>query len=213
MNEFDPRRYGLITGSKCSVLFPKKSAEVGQRTYAKELANQMYFRYYDQTETWQQAHGKDAETQAYVYYRENFCPDAVHKPEFQCTEFHGGSADCLSPDDGVDFKCPTTLGKWLDYLHVGIDSDQYYQAQMYMYLYKRMKWKVAAFLMETQRMTDMGEKYPVPENQRMICINVERESGWDTKLHERTPEIITMRDFFYMKLVEQFGPAPITAAA
>jgi hypothetical protein len=39
---FDTNRFGLITGSRCSVLFPKRSAEKGQRTYAKQLANQMY---------------------------------------------------------------------------------------------------------------------------------------------------------------------------
>jgi len=64
MNEFDEKRFGLITGSKCSVLHPKRSAEAGQKTYAKELANQMYFRFYDEQGTWQTQHGKDFEAEA-----------------------------------------------------------------------------------------------------------------------------------------------------
>ena len=61
---FDPQRYGLITGSKCSVLFPKRSAEVGQRQYAKELANNMFFRYYDNSGGRHTEHGNNNEYNA-----------------------------------------------------------------------------------------------------------------------------------------------------
>jgi len=48
-DKFDSQRFGLITGSECHVLFPEKgTGEVGQRTYAKKLANQMYFKFYDE---------------------------------------------------------------------------------------------------------------------------------------------------------------------
>lgn len=204
MSEFDPKRFGLITGSRASVLFPKRSAEVGQRTYAKQLANQMFFRFYDETGSWQTEHGKDFEAEAYVYYHERFDSSAVHKPEFACIDDFGGSADCLGDVDGVDFKCPTTLEKWLDYLHVGIDEDQYHQAQMYMFLYQRESWKVCAYLTETERMTNLGLTYPVPHDQRMIQVPVIKEDGWVDKLYERAPNIITQRDFFYEKLQQNF---------
>ena len=206
MNEFDEKRYGLITGSKVSVLFPKKSSEVGQRTYAKQLANQMFFRFYDETGTWQTQHGKDFEAEAYVYYHENFDKSAVHKPDFIQLDNFGGSADCLCDAHGVDFKCPTTLEKWLDYLHVGIDEEQYHQCQMYMFLYKKPEWKICAYLTETQKMTDNGITYPVPQDKRMITISVLPEDGWVDKLYDRAPNVIVQRDFYYEKLKQQFKP-------
>ncbi len=202
---FDEKRYGLITGSKCSVLHPKKSAEVGQRTYAKELANQMYFRYYDETGTWQTEHGNDFESEAYVYFHERFDKSAIHKPEFKCIDDFGGSADCICDNYGVDFKCPTSLNKWLDYLHLGIDSEQYHQCQMYMMLYGFDNWKICAYLAETKRMTDFGLTYPVPLDKRMIIVNVEREDGWKEKTYLNAIPVIEMRNFYYSKLVEQFG--------
>lgn len=207
---FDPTRYGLITGSKCNVLFPKKSAEVGQRTYAKELANQMYFRYYDNNSTWQTEHGNMNESTAFEYYQERFDKKIVLQPGFKRVENWGGSADCLGEGYGIDFKCPTTLNGWLDYMHEGIDEQQYYQAQMYMFLHGIEHWKVCAFLSETERMTNEGEVYPVPYDKRMIKTEVEKEQGWEEKLRLVTPKIITMRDEFYSILIDNFGPNPNT---
>ena len=39
---------------------------------------------------------------------------AEYKPKFKRIENWGGSADCLSPEWGTDFKCPTTLKAWLE---------------------------------------------------------------------------------------------------
>lgn len=205
MGKFDEKRYGLITGSKCSVLHPKRSAEVGQRTYAKELANQMYFRFYDEQGTWQTEHGLDFESEAYVYFHERFDKSAIHKPEFKCIDDFGGSADCICDGYGVDFKCPTSLEKWLDYLHVGIDDQQFHQCQMYMMLYGLDNWKICAYLAETWRMTENGLVYPVPEDKRMIVVNVERQEGWKEKTYLNAIPVIEMRNFYYSKLVEQFG--------
>ena len=204
-DKFDPKRYGLITGSKCSVLHPKKSAEVGQRTYAKQLANQMYFRHYDEQSTWQTEHGNDFEAEAYVYFHEHYDKSAVHKPPFMVQDDFGGSADCICDDYGVDFKCPTTLEKWLDFLHVGIDEQQYHQAQMYMMLYNRDAWLVCAYLAETYRMTESGITYPVPQDKRMIQVEVLKDIEWQDKTYKNAESVITMRDFYYQKLVEQFG--------
>jgi hypothetical protein len=205
LDKFDPKRYGLITGSKCAVLHPKKSAEVGQRTYAKQLANQMYFRFYDEQGSWQTEHGNNFEAEAYVYFHENFDKSAVHKPAFIVQDNFGGSADCLCDDYGVDFKCPTSLEKWLDYLHVGIDTDQYHQAQMYMMLYNREEWKICAFLTETEKMSNNGMTYPVPQNQRMIVVNVERDIEWAHKTYVNAEPVIVARDSFYQNLITQFG--------
>jgi hypothetical protein len=204
-DKFDPKRYGLITGSKCHVLHPKRSAEVGQRTYAKQLANQMYFRFYDDQNTWQTEHGNDFEAEAYVYFHEHYDKSAVHKPPFMVQDDFGGSADCLCDDYGVDFKCPTTLEKWLDFLHVGIDEQQYHQAQMYMMLYDRKRWKVCPFLIETKKMTENGITYPVPHDKRMLQVEVLKDNEWQDKTYKNAESVITMRDFYYQKLIEQFG--------
>jgi len=206
MTEFDERRFGLITGSKCSVLFPKKSAEVGQRTYAKQLANQLYFKYYDDIETWQMGHGKDFEAEAYIYYKDRYDNSAIHKPEFALIGDCGGSADCIGDNEGADFKCPTSLQNWLEYLHEGIDDQQYHQAQMYMHLYKKEHWNVCAYLAEPIKLSDIGISYPVKSNQRMIIRRIDKEPGWDKKLDLATPKIIEMRDQFLAVLTAHFKP-------
>jgi hypothetical protein len=202
---FSPERFGLITGSVCTPLFPKRSAEVGQKNLAKTLANNMYFRYYDNTSTWQTEHGNLCESSAFEYYQTNFDKSSEYQPKFARLENWGGQADCICEDSGVDFKCPTTLEGWLDFLHEGISDQQYNQAQMYMFLYKKPVWKVAAYLLETQRMAENGEQYPVPFDKRMIINEVEESKEWQELLIERTPRVIAMRDFFYDKLVENFG--------
>ena len=206
MNEFDEKRFGLITGSKCAVLHPKRSAEVGQKTYAKQLANQMYFRFYDEQGTWQTQHGKDFEAEAYVFLHENIDKSAIHKPAFIARAWFGGSADCICDEYGVDFKCPTTLEKWLDYLHIGIESDQYHQCQMYMMLYQKEQWKICAYLTETFKMTEQGLRYPVPHDKRMIQIVVDKDPNWELQTYTNAAPVIEARDFYFNKLVKFFGP-------
>lgn len=206
MTEFDPKRFGLITGSKCAVLHPEKgNGMTGQKTYAKELANNMYFRFYDEQGSWQTEHGKDFESEAYVYYHEKFDKSAVHKPPFIVLDQFGASGDCLCDEYGVDFKCPTTLNKWLDYIHIGIDKDQFHQAQMYMMLYEKDEWKICAFLAETHKMTENGITYPVPQDKRMISVNVKKDEDWMDKTHEASKFVIEQRDIFYNNLINQFG--------
>lgn len=204
IDKFDANRFGLITGSACSVLFPKRSAEVGQRTYAKQLATQMYFKYYDEVNTWQTDHGNFNEHEAFEYYQKNI-DKTIEKGLFMANGYHGGTSDALCEKHGVDFKCPTTLQKWLDYLTDGIDDQQYHQCQMYMYLFEKESWQICAYLTETLKMGEMGLTYPVPHDKRMIVINVEKEQGWLEKLNIATHKIITMRDHFYKLLENQFG--------
>lgn len=204
-DKFPKERFGLITGSECSVLVPIKSAEVGQRTYAKKLANEKYFRFYDEFSNKHTDHGEYGELFAFEYFKKNHCSEA-EKPEFKTDGVFGGSADCICPDYGVDFKCPTSLGKWLDYLHTGIDKDQYDQCQLYMKVFNRDRWFIAAFLIETLWMNDFGMKYPVPEDKRMILVEVKADLEWRVKLETNAPLVITMRDFYFAKLVQQFGP-------
>jgi hypothetical protein len=207
---FDPQRYGLITGSKCSVLFPKRSAEVGQRQYAKELANNMFFRYYDNSGGRHTEHGNNNEYNAWEHYVQHHDQTAVYQPDFKRVDFWGGQADCVSDTAVVDFKCPTSLGGWLDFMHEPISSDYYYQGQMYMMLYDKPKCIFAAYLIETTWMETIGQSYPVPEHQRMILVEVTREEGWKEKLEAITPKIIAMRDEFYNKLKTQFNETDTT---
>ena len=203
IDKFDPQRFGLITGSKASILFPKRSAEVGQRTYAKQLASQMYFKYYDEVNTWQTDHGNFNEHEAFEYYKTYF-DNGIEKGFFILNGYHGGTSDALCEKHGVDFKCPTTLQGWLDYLTDGIDEQQYHQAQMYMYLFNKESWQICAYLTETLKMGELGLNYPVAHDKRMIVVNVEKEQGWIEKLHATTPKIITMRDHFYSLFEKQF---------
>lgn len=199
-------RRGLITGSRVSVLFPKKSSEVGQRSYAKQLANEMYFGYYDNTSTWQTEHGNLNENQAELHYK-HFFGEIGERPEFICDEPNqlGGSPDWVGLDYGIDWKCPTSLNHWLDYLHEGIDEQQYYQAQMYMALTGKKLWKVCAFLTETTKMIDFGIEYPVPMEQRMIVTDVKLEEDFHERLLIRAPKVIQMRNEFLNKLHDAFS--------
>ncbi|MEI6190491.1 MAG: hypothetical protein WCP61_08730 [Chitinophagia bacterium] len=203
-DKFTDERFGLITGSKVFVLFPKKSAEVGQRTYAKQLANQMFFKYYDEVGSWQTEHGTLSEQSALEYYQTFFDKEAK-KPEFISKGNYGGSADCLTSSFGIDFKCPTTLEGWLNYMHEGISDEQFYQCQMYMMLYGLDRWKICAYLLETNRMSDMGITYPVPYEQRMIIIDVPKDETFSTELDIRSPKIIRMRDDFLEVLKVNFS--------
>jgi len=203
----DKQRFGLITGSKVSVLFPDKKSEqeVGLKTYAKQLANQLYFEFYDDIGTWQTEHGNNNESSAFEYYRDRFDNSVAYKPEFAKKGYHGGSADAIAELYGVDFKCPTSLEKWLDYIFVGIDKQQLMQGKMYCYLYNKAYWKICCYLIETEKMVNNGLTYPVHHDKRMIVVPIKRDSLWEEQLIEKTPHVIELRDEFYAKLVEQFG--------
>lgn len=205
IDKFDPARFGIITGSACSVLFPKKSAEVGQRTYAKKLAREKYFEFYDEHSTWQTEHGNMSEHEAFEYYQQHFSAD-IEKGLFKSVGDCGGTCDALGQHYGLDFKCPTSLSTWLDYMTEEIDPQQYHQAQMYMHIFERNTWKICAYLTETLRMGEYGLTYPVPQDKRMIVIDIHAEDGWVELLNERAPKIIQMRDHFYDELLNYFGP-------
>lgn len=205
IDTFPKERFGLITGSKCSVLFPDKGdGKVGMRTYAKTLANEKYFKYYDEFSTWQMQHGDMGEHFAFIHFQE-FINKSVFKGEFVYEGDCGGSPDYEVEEYGIDFKCPTTLEKWLDYFHNGISKDQYHQCQMYMHLRKKNLWKIAAYLTETQFMNDNGLTYPVPETKRMILFDVKQDPEWSVKLNEVAPSVIKQRDEFFDKLKVKFG--------
>lgn len=204
IDKFSPERFGLITGSMCYVLFPVRSAAAGQDTYARQLANQLYFQTYDEVSSWQTEHGEMNEPNAFEHYQQYYDKNVTHgcwAKKGDC----GGTSDALCELSGVDFKCPTTLEAWIDYLHDGISRQQYYQCQMYMHLFGKDTWQVAAFLTETQRMTDFGLTYPVPHKDRMIITEVKKEQGWSELLQERAEPIIKKRDEYYSVLESRFG--------
>lgn len=199
-------RFGFITGSRVSVLFPKKSAEVGQRTYAKQLANEKYFQYYDEISTWQTEHGNMNEHHAATHY-EKYFGDLLADVDFigDAVNQIGGTPDRISAEYGVDFKCPTTLENWLEYVHENISEQQYHQCQMYMHLTGFDKWYIAAYLTETLRMIDNQLEYPVAEKDRMVRVEVKKEAGWSELLLQRAPVVIEWRDQYFNKLQEHFN--------
>lgn len=212
-DKFDPNRFGLITGSACSVLFPDKgNGEVGKTTYAKTLANQKYFRYYDEVSTWQMQHGDMNEHEAFTYYQTNYDFN-IEKGRFIMNGDWGGTSDSEAKEYGLDFKCPASLEKWLDYIHVGIDKQQWNQCQMYMFLFNKPVWKVCVYLTETEWMTERNLSYPVATDKRMIVVEVIKSEQWEQKLRENTPFIIEQREKFYKILCDQFGnkeePKPV----
>lgn len=200
-------RFGYITGSKMSILFPKRSAEVGQKSYAKQLANEMFFKYYDNSGTWQTEHGQMNEYHAENHFN-TYYNGFGFRPEFLADKENwiGGSPDYVSADFGCDWKCPTTLQGWLDYLHNGIDESQFYQCQTYMYLTGKKLWKICAYLTETMRMIDNGLVYPIAEEKRMIIIDVHYLDQFGEMVIERSKPIIQMRDEYLAKLKEHFEP-------
>lgn len=204
IDKFDPNRFGLITGSACTPLFPKKSADKGQDSYARKLAYEMYFKFYDAVSTWQMQHGSMNEHEAFEFYQSNFAFD-IEKGEWKNIECWGGTCDALHKDYGLDFKCPTSLGAFLKYLFDGIDEQQYNQAQMYMFIFNKPMWKVCAYLTETQWMLDRDLYYPVEQDKRMIVIEVEKNPEWESTLRINSPNVIRLRDMYLQQLINQFG--------
>lgn len=203
MSKFNPERFGLVTGSRCTPLVPIKSAEVGQKTLARELASEMFFKFYDEVSTWQTDHGVFAEEHAFDYYKTKHDPE-VKQGRWVSNGMCGGSIDAEGFDYVLDFKCPTSLNNWLDYIHKGISKDQENQMQMYMYLTGHNKAIIAAYLIETQRMADNGILYPVTADKRMLLITVEKDPNWIIKLKENLPNVIKWRNEYLEVLQNKF---------
>lgn len=193
IDKFNTERFGLVTGSVCSVLFPKKSAEVGKDTLARKLANQLYFQTYDEVTTWQTEHGSMGEHFALEHFQKYYDAD-MDKGRWIKDGDIGGNTDAEAKDYGADFKCPTSLETWLDYLYDGLTPQQINQAKMYMRLTGYYKWLICPYLLETQKMTDMGLTYPVPEDKRMLIFEVYRDNEWEEKLSIEVPKVIARRD-------------------
>jgi hypothetical protein len=204
IDTFNKERFGLVTGSKCVVLFPKGTSRSGPDTYARTLAKELFFQTYDEVSTWQMEHGKMSESFGFAHYVE-YVDSRIEKGEWIRKGNCGGTIDAIIPGvRGVDFKCPTTLDGWLDYLYDGIDNQQENQCQMYMYLTGLDNWEIAAYLTETQKMSDNGLVYPIPEKQRMIRIQVQRRPEWETALNIVLPSLIQKRDEYMEKLKARF---------
>jgi hypothetical protein len=218
---FHKSRAGKVNASECHICFTdggkeSKKLTKGQITYAEKLAIQSYFQHYDEVQSWRFEHGHMAEPFGIEHLNNHFKNNVVAIPqndyqwndEFQ----YGGGGDAideysglgLSDDSGYDIKAPTSILKWSSYITSGISKQQYHQCQMYIELYKKKRWYIAAYLKENVWMVKREETYPVPEHQRMVLIKVEREEGWKEKLEAITPKIIAQRDIFYNTLKEQF---------
>jgi hypothetical protein len=206
IDKFNEERFGLVTGSRCTVLFPLKgNGEAGMRSYAKSLANEKFFKHYDEVSTWQMEHGSLCEHTAFEYYQDHFNKN-IEKGAWCRREECGGTTDAhLEGEYGIDFKCPTSLQKWLDYLHEPLDKQQIDQCQMYMYLTGLPVWEIAAYLEETQFMSSNGLVYPVPQNKRMIRIRTYRDHQWEEKLQAPLEFVIRERNMCYDRLKEHFG--------
>lgn len=205
IDQFPKERFGLVTGSKCSVMFPLKGdGVVGMATYAKQLANERFFQFYDEKSAWQLEHGKMAEHFAMIHYKDYFNKDVVQGGWYVKGDC-GGSTDAETRDSVIDFKCPVTLEAWLDFMYDKLDKKYFDQLQMYMYLTDKQESEIAAYLTETQFMTDNGLTYPVPEEKRMIIVRVIRDPKWEERLNENLPFVIEKRDQYIEMLKLKFN--------
>lgn len=204
MSKFHPDRKGRITGSMVYILFPKKDNPKTKDSYAKHLANELFFGEIDSVNTWQTTHGEQGEHHAFNHYTQYYDFN-IEKGEFIKNGNFGGSPDAISSDYGIDFKCPTSLENWLDYLYDGISDQQKHQAQMYMWLTGKKVWKICAFLEETMKMQMDDEFYPVPQHQRMIIIEEHYDENWANGIEEKGKIIIQKRDEYFEQLKAQFN--------
>jgi hypothetical protein len=202
---FDPNRLGKITGSRCSPLFPVKSAEVGRNTLAKELASEKYWGYYDESlGSRHTEHGKFSEKYAFEHYQRHYDKSIIQggwREKGEC----GGTTDAEADDYGLDFKCATSLMGWQKYMFDGIDTDQINQCRWYMYLTGKPKWIIAAYLLETNWMAENGLVYPVPHEKRMILVEVFPDAEWLEKLQPAVDDVISRRDKYVAVLEAKFG--------
>jgi hypothetical protein len=74
-----------------------------------------------------------------------------------------------------------------------------------MYLTGKEQSEIAAYLTETQFMTDNGLTYPVPEEKRMIIVKVMRDPKWEERLNEQLPFVVEMRDKYIEILKAKFN--------
>ncbi len=205
IDTFPQERFGLVTGSKCSVMFPLRGdGVVGMTTYAKQLANEMFFQFYDERTPWQAEHGKMAEHFAMEHYREHYHQDIDSGGWYKIGDC-GGSTDAERANMVVDFKCPVTLEGWLDFMYDKLDKKYFDQLQMYMYLTGKGEAEIAAYLIETQFMTDNGLTYPVPEEKRMIIVKVAKDPTWEDRLKEQIEFVINMRNKYIEILKAKFN--------
>jgi len=204
IDTFPKERFGLVTGSKCSVMFPLKGdGVVGMTTYAKQLANERFFQFYDEKSPWQAEHGKMGEHFARIHYTtySSDLQEGTWTVKGEC----GGSTDAETDTKVIDFKCPVTLEGWLDFMYDKLKKDYYDQLQMYMWLRDKPESEIAAYLTETQFMTDNGLTYPVPEEKRMIIVKVIRDPKWEERLNEQLPFVVEMRDKYIEVLKSKFN--------
>jgi len=205
IDTFPTERFGLVTGSKCSVMFPLRGdGVVGMTTYAKQLAINKHFQFYDEMSSRATDHGKMAEHFAMIHYRDYYGAD-VNEGGWYVKGECGGSTDAETTDTIIDFKCPVTLEGWLDFQFEKLDKKYSDQLQMYMYLTGKNNAEIAAYLIETQFMTDNGLTYPVKESDRMIIVRVEKDKGWEARLNEQLPFVIGMRDKYLETLNKLFA--------
>ena len=204
VDKFHPERYGHITGSKAYILMPESGKVVeGMRTYAKQLAKERYFQYYDEVSTWQMEHGNQSESYALAHWRKYVNPD-LQEGYFKRIGELAGTCDHICDDYLVDSKCPVSMENWLNYLYEGVSKQQYHQGQMYCYLFDRPRIIFGAYLCETNRMSDYGLVYPVPESQRLIQIEVVSDPNWIDKFMPMAEKVIAMRDEYIELLSEPF---------
>jgi hypothetical protein len=203
IDTFPPERFGRVSGSRCSPLVPKRDAKVGMITLAKELASERYFQTFAEVSTWQMEHGKMAQHFAHEHYKTYFddkVQDGVYGSEGELS----WSTDAELTDYGIDYKAPTSLDKFNDYLFDGISDYEFNQAQFYIMKRKKPIWLICPYLIEHQKMTDNGLTYPIPEKQRMLIIEVKESKEWQDKFYSNLPFVIEQRDTFIEMLKLKF---------
>jgi hypothetical protein len=203
IDTFPPERFGRISGSRCSPLVPIKDAQKGMITLAKELAGERYWQTYDEVSTWEIEHGKMAEHFANEHYKEHYNSN-VQKGQFGFDGELSWSTDAETDEYGIDYKCPTSRKGYERYLFDGLKKEEIDQCQFYMMVRNKPKWLIAAYLCETQRMSDNGLTYPITQDHRMIIIEVDKDLSWREKFWSNHDFVIEQRDIYIEMLKLKF---------
>lgn len=203
IDTFPKERLGRISGSRCSPLVPAIDAKKGMVTLAKQLASERYFGVFAETSTWQMEHGTMAEHFAHEHFLKYYDKD-IERGSFGYKDELAWSTDAEGRGYGVDYKAPTTLDNFNDYLFDGLSDYEKNQAQFYMMVRGVDRWLVCPYLTETQRMTDNGLTYPIKDDHRMMVIEVSVDKCWQEKFWSNHDFVINERDTFIQMLSLQF---------
>ncbi len=195
-HQMPDERRGRITASQIHKLFTATGSIANNdtaRNYIRSLAMEDFFGLHESADAWQLAHGHYAEPLAVQAYEQLTGRNVDQLQFITIGEYLGATPDGVDSEDVLlDFKAPVSLQNWALQAMKPISSDYWHQLQMGMVATKTEKARLCFYLTETERMTDYDKYYPVPEDNRLIILELEKDEGLYE--HCRVPGAETYED-------------------